>query len=83
MSAPTEEYDPTTKTLTCWVTPDEYWSMMETRAPREIEPHAEAWALIMQTFTAHLKQHGHITLQIATVYMGADAMLRAQPSPAP
>lgn len=80
MTAPTFEYDPKTKTLTCWVTPEEYWSMMETRAPRENEPHAEAWARIQKALKAHLAEHGPVTLNIATVYMGAEAMLRAQPS---
>lgn len=79
MSAPTFEYDPKTKTLTCWVTPEEYWSMMETRAPRENEPDIEAWQKIKETFAAHIKEHGRITLKIATVHMGAEAMKRAQP----
>lgn len=78
MSAPTFEYDPKTKTLTCWVTPEEYWSMMETRAPHENEPDTETWQKIKEAFKAHIAKHGRITLKIATVHLGADAMKHAR-----
>jgi hypothetical protein len=78
-----DEYNPKTKTLTCWVTVDEFWSMMETRAPQPIEEHDEAWKAVHRRLKEVFTEHGPIKLVLATVHMGANAMARAIPAESP
>jgi hypothetical protein len=76
------EFDEPTKTLTCYVTPEQFWDMVDSRDnPNGPVRHRAAWLAIKAKYDELRHAHGpHVAIRLATVHMGANAMKRAIPA---